>query len=182
MLQFIIQGRGGQGAQMAGEILAAAFFTEGKYVQAYATYGGARRGMPVSSFVRVDDSPIRLRCDIEHPNYILCFDQSLLFGNLLKGATEYTTVLINSVGDPSEFSHLTHSRVVTVDALAIAHAKNLGRIVNSVLVGAFAALLGAPAKDTLAEIVAKRSPVKVSENVNACLAGYEWVAKGVNSR
>lgn len=59
VLQFIVQGRGGQGAQKAGEILANIFFREGKYVQTYATYGGARRGTSVSSFIRVDDKLIR---------------------------------------------------------------------------------------------------------------------------
>ncbi len=61
MLEIIIQGRGGQGAQTAGNLLARAFFADGKYVQTFSTYGGARRGGPVSSFIRVDDQPIRQR-------------------------------------------------------------------------------------------------------------------------
>src|SRR3972149_5535456 len=65
MLQIVIHGRGGQGAQLAGNLLAMAFFAEGRQVQTFATYGGARRGTPVSSSIRVDDRPIRLRCDIE---------------------------------------------------------------------------------------------------------------------
>ena len=34
MLEILIQGRGGQGAQTAGNQLARAFFAEGKFVQA----------------------------------------------------------------------------------------------------------------------------------------------------
>ena len=49
MLQIMIQGRGGQGAQTAGNLLAMAFFDAGKQVQCFASYGGARRGTPVSS-------------------------------------------------------------------------------------------------------------------------------------
>ncbi|MBI2318822.1 MAG: 2-oxoacid:acceptor oxidoreductase family protein, partial [Betaproteobacteria bacterium] len=71
MLQFFIQGRGGQGAQTAGTILAQMFFQEGKEVLVYSTYGGARRGTPVSSSLRIDDKPIRMRCDIENPDAIL---------------------------------------------------------------------------------------------------------------
>ena len=44
VLQIIIQGRGGQGAQTAGNLLAMAFFAEGRQVQCFASYGGARRG------------------------------------------------------------------------------------------------------------------------------------------
>ncbi|HJP35196.1 MAG TPA: 2-oxoacid:acceptor oxidoreductase family protein, partial [Gammaproteobacteria bacterium] len=54
MLEIIIHGRGGQGAQTAGNLLAMAFFAEGKFIQSFATYGGARRGTPVSSFIRID--------------------------------------------------------------------------------------------------------------------------------
>src|SRR6266487_3997911 len=92
LLQIIIQGRGGQGAQTAGTLLAMAFFAEGRAVQSFATYGGARRGTPVSSFIRVDSRPIRVRCDIERAEAILCFDASLLEGRLLATARPDTQI------------------------------------------------------------------------------------------
>lgn len=177
MLQFIVQGRGGQGAQTAGEILAEAFFREGKYVQAYATYGGARRGAPVSSFIRVDDQPIRLRCDIENPDIIICFDPSLLTGPLLRGAAENTLLLINSAHSPDYFVTLGNYRVATVDAITVARTNQLGRIVNSALVGAFAGLLKKPQIDILIRVVQEKSPVKVEQNVQACLDGYRLMTR-----
>jgi len=42
---------------IASKILAAVYFLEGKYVQAFPAFGGA----PVAVFTRVDDVPIRLR-------------------------------------------------------------------------------------------------------------------------
>ncbi|KUO74499.1 MAG: hypothetical protein APF81_01860 [Desulfosporosinus sp. BRH_c37] len=177
MLQFIIQGRGGQGAQMAGDILANVFFREGKYVQAYATYGGARRGTAVSSFIRVDDQPIRLRCNIEDPDVIVCFDPSLLNDVLLKGATEDTLVLINSAQPPEYFTGLGKFRVVTIDAMAIAQENKLGRIVNTTLVGAVAGLLGRPTLQVLCEVVSDMSPVKVDQNVKSCEDGYKLTRK-----
>jgi len=52
LLQIIIQGRGDQGAQTAGSLLAVAFFTDGCEVQSFASYGGAstasKRGVPSS--------------------------------------------------------------------------------------------------------------------------------------
>src|SRR5512134_4005234 len=95
-LQIIIQGRGGQGAQLAGSVLAMAFFAEGREVQSFASYGGARRGTPVSSFIRVDDRPIRVRCDIERADAILCFDASLLAPPLLAAARPDTLIIVNS--------------------------------------------------------------------------------------
>ena len=96
MLQIIIQGRGGQGAQTAGNLLAMAFFAAGRQVQCFASYGGARRGTPVSSYLRVDDRPVRLRCDIERADAILCFDASLLEGRLLATAHAGTLIVVNS--------------------------------------------------------------------------------------
>ncbi len=179
MLQFIIQGRGGQGAQMAGNILAEMFFQEGRHVLAYATYGGARRGTPVSSLLRVDDKPIRMRCDIEHPDFIVFFDSSLLASSpLVKLATEKTLVLINSAFPAEEFSQLSHCRVVTIDAKRIARENRLGRIVNTTLVGALLGLSGYTNVELLKKVVGETSPVKAEENVAACLDGYRMGNEG----
>lgn len=55
VLEIRIQGRGGQGAQVACQMLAAAFFRSGRWVQAFAAYGGERRGAPVAASLRVDE-------------------------------------------------------------------------------------------------------------------------------
>jgi len=178
LLQLIVQGRGGQGAQMAGDILANVFFREGKHVQAFATYGGARRGTAVSSFIRVDDRPVRIRCGIENPDVIVCFDPSLLNDALLGGATENTLVVINSPKPAEHYKQLGKFKVVTVDAKAIAQSNQLGRIVNTTLVGAVVGLLGQPKVEVLREVVAEMSPVKIDQNVNACLDGYKLFEKG----
>jgi 2-oxoacid:acceptor oxidoreductase gamma subunit (pyruvate/2-ketoisovalerate family) len=179
MLQFIIQGRGGQGAQLAGKIMADMFFKEGKDVLVYATYGGARRGTPVSSSLRVDDKPIRMRCDIEHPDAIVCFDPSLLdSGTLLSGATGKTLVLINSSLPAEDFAHLGDFKVVTIDAKMIAKKHQLGRIVNTTLVGAALGLIGYENVDLLEKIVSETSPVKAENNVAACMEGYRVAREG----
>ncbi len=160
---------------MAGEVLATAFFQEGKYVQAYSTYGGARRGTPVSTFIRVDDDPVRERCDIEEPDAIICFDPSLLSPALLLGSRPDTVVLINSSRGPEEFADLGDLRVATIDALAVAQSNGLGRIVNSTLLGAFARVMGAPSIEVVAEVVRQVSPRKQDENVKSTRDGYELV-------
>ncbi len=177
MLQFKIQGRGGQGAQKAGEILAEAFFRENQYVQAYSTYGGARRGTPVTTFFRADEKPIRLRCDIENPDVIICFDPSLLNDALLKGATENTLVLINSTNSPEHFAGLGNYKVATIDAISMAQANQLGRIVNTTLVGAFAGLVKKPDIDILLQVIREVSPAKVEQNVKACLEGFSFATR-----
>lgn len=176
MLQIIIQGRGGQGAQTAGNLLASAFHAQGRHVQSFASYGGARRGTPVSSFIRADDRPVRVRCDIELADAILCFDASLLEGRLLAAAGPRTLIVVNSARSAAEFaSSLPGRRIVPIDGLAISRRNGLGRIVNSALLGAFARALGDPPMATLERTIRERSPRLVEENVAACEAGCRAV-------
>lgn len=174
MLEIVIQGRGGQGAQTAGNLLAATFFAAGAHVQSFATYGGARRGTPVSSFIRVDDRPIRVRCDIERADAILCFDATLLEGRLLAAADARTLIVVNSGRSRGDLARtLPRYRFVPVDAIAIARRTGLGRIVNSALLGAFACAVGQPPLPALQRTIRERSPRLVDENLAACAAGYE---------
>lgn len=173
MLEIIIQGRGGQGAQTAGNLLARAFFAEGKHIQVFATYGGARRGTPVSSFIRVDDKPIRRRCDIEHPQAILCFDASLLDKKLLAGVSKDTVIVVNSVKPAEEFSDYADCQFFSIDGFGVSQEHGLGRFINSTLLGAFASILKTPTIDSMRQTIAESAPVKTEENVSACIAGYE---------
>jgi pyruvate ferredoxin oxidoreductase gamma subunit len=175
VLQIIIQGRGGQGAQTAGNLLAAAFFAQGRQVQCFASYGGARRGTPVSSYLRVDDRPVRLRCDIECADAILCFDASLLEGRLLATAQAETLIVVNSARSREQFAQdLPGYRVIPVDGLAIARRNGLARIVNSALLGAFARALSAPSLETMERTLVEQAPKLHDENIAACEEGYSW--------
>jgi len=175
-LQIIIQGRGGQGAQLAGSLLAMAFFAEGREVQSFATYGGARRGTPVSSFLRVDDKPIRVRCDIERADALLVFDASLLEGRLLAAADHRTLIVVNSRRTAAQFAaDLPGYRVLPVDGIGVSQANGLGRIVNSALLGAFIRAIETPSLETLSRIVGEETPKKERENVAACIEGYRRI-------
>ena len=173
MLEIIIQGRGGQGAQTAGNLLAAAFHAQGLHVQCFASYGGARRGTPVNSYLRVDDRPVRVRCDIECANAILCFDASLLEGRLLASAGPDTLIVVNSARSAEEFSQrLPGRRIIPIDALTLSRQQGLGRIVNSALLGALACVIQAPSLPVLEQALVDNAPKQHDENVAACVAGY----------
>jgi pyruvate ferredoxin oxidoreductase gamma subunit len=165
MIEIVIQGRGGQGAQTAGNLLAAAFFAAGREVQCFASYGGARRGTAVSSFLRVDERPIRVRCDIERADAVLCFDASLLGPALL---------VVNSAQTRAEFARtLPGKQVIPIDGLAISRRHGLGRIVNSALLGALARALQAPTLAVLEATLTEHSPKLHDENVAACEEGWQ---------
>ena len=177
-----IHGRGGQGAVTAAEVLSVAAFNEGRHAQAFPTFGSERTGAPVVSFCRIDDRPIRLRCDIERADAILCFDASLLAGRLLASADAGTQIVVNSSRSRDEFARrYPDHRVVPIDGIAIARRHGLGRIVNSALLGALACALGAPGLRVLSRALVDEATKLHDENVAACEEGFRSVEASMQS-
>lgn len=174
-LEIILHGRGGQGAQVACQILADAFFRSGHWVQAFAAYGGERRGAPVRACLRVQDRPIHLRCDVERPHHAIVLDPTLLppAGNDL--VRPGGGVVVNSRMSPCGFMPLA-GRIVTVDATEIARRAGLGPIVATAAAGAFAGATGLLALETLVAAVEGGSPSKPAANVAACREAYHEAA------
>ncbi len=172
MREILILGRGGQGAQTAGNLLARAFFDKGQYVQTFATYGGARRGTPVMSSIRVDDRPIRVRSNIELADAMLCFDDSLLDQNFLKIADSDTLVVVNSSQPADAFSSLGDYNIVPVDGRKIARNNEMGKVINSTLLGAFVAVMEQPGIEAICEVIESNAPAKKEQNVAACREAF----------
>ena len=173
MRELMIVGRGGQGAQTAGIQLAQAYYSGGQYVQTFATYGGARRGTPVFSSLRVDEEPIRLRCDIERADALLVFDETLLDPMILARVNSETQIVVNSAKPASAFASLGDYNIATIDGLKIATKTGMGKVVNSALLGAFIAKLGNLDLETLCRVIEETAPVKHQENVASCRQAYE---------
>lgn len=78
MIEIRFHGRGGQGAVTSAELLALAAIEEGKYAQAFPSFGPERRGAPVLAFCRISDEPIKIRANIYEPDIVVVLDASLL--------------------------------------------------------------------------------------------------------
>src|SRR6187551_184869 len=97
MFQIRIHGRGGQGVVTAAELLSVAAFLEGRYAQAFPSFGSERTGAPVMAFCRIDDKPIRLREPVLEPDALIVQDCTLLHQvDLFAGLKPGGFVLLNS--------------------------------------------------------------------------------------
>ncbi|SEM06163.1 pyruvate ferredoxin oxidoreductase, gamma subunit [Syntrophus gentianae] len=90
MFEIRIHSRGGQGGVTASRLVALAAIHDGKDATACVFYGPQRRGAPVISFVRIDDSPIRIYSHIQEPDLVVVLDPSVMetidvFQRLKKG-------------------------------------------------------------------------------------------------
>lgn len=160
MLQIRIHGRGGQGVVTAAEMLSIAAFEQGRYAQAFPSFGSERTGAPVVAFCRIDDRPIRLREPILGPDVLIVQDPTLLHQvDVFQGLAADGFVLINSRRSFDELglgeiaARFRHERLITVPATQIA-LEHLGRpMPNAVLLGGFAALSGLISIDAVAHAI-----------------------------
>jgi 2-oxoacid:acceptor oxidoreductase gamma subunit (pyruvate/2-ketoisovalerate family) len=180
MIEVRIHGRGGQGAVIASKVLADAVFREGRYVQSFPSFGVERRGAPVAAFTRIDETPVRLRCQIYNPDHVMVLDPSLMqVVDVTAGLKPGGWVLINSEQPPKAFKLPTEFRVATVDANAIAVKYRLGSrtapIVNTAILGAFAHITGIVSLDAVSKAVREAVPSKKDDNVAATGEAYAAV-------
>ncbi len=179
MIEVKISGRGGQGAVLASQILASAFFEKGWYVQSFPSFGAERRGAPVSAFLRVDSKEITLRYSVQHPDWIVLFDSNLL-GNpmVMAGSAEKTSVLVNT-SHHKGLGLKTGKSLFVVDATAIAEDLSLKTtsfsIVNTAMVGAFARASGLLDLQSIERAIGQQVPVKKESNVAAAKKAFEDV-------
>jgi 2-oxoisovalerate/pyruvate ferredoxin oxidoreductase gamma subunit len=173
MRELRIHGRGGQGAVVASKVLAAALYREGKSVQAFPAFGVERRGAPVTAFLRVSEGAINLRCEITEPDDCVVLDATLMRGiEVTQGLKPAGSILINTDRPPEAFADLAKLFTVTlVDASFIARKHGLGSktqpLVNTAILGAFAAASGMVGLDSICVSIAEAVRIKTDQNVEA---------------
>lgn len=183
MFQVRLHGRGGQGTVTAAELLSVAAFLEGKFAQAFPSFGSERMGAPVMAFCRIADAQIRLREPVMDPDALLVQDATLLHSvEVFQGLRPEGYVLINTgksleqLGLDSLCARLPHGHVRTVAAteLALAH---IGRpIPNAALLAGFSALTGAVGLPAIERALRDRFEGRVADaNVAAATAAFAVV-------
>jgi pyruvate ferredoxin oxidoreductase gamma subunit len=185
MFQIRIHGRGGQGVVSGAEMLSVAAFLEGRYAQAFPSFGSERMGAPVMAFCRIDDKEIRLREPVLEPDALIIQDQTLLHQvDLFNGLPARGYILLNSTKSFDELGlgafarGVKHYRLCTLPASELA-LKHVGRPVpNAALLGGFAAITGVI---TLASVVAairqKFPPAVAEKNVAAATEAFAIASK-----
>jgi pyruvate ferredoxin oxidoreductase gamma subunit/2-oxoisovalerate ferredoxin oxidoreductase gamma subunit len=173
MRELRIHGRGGQGAVIASKLLASALFHEGKSVQSFPAFGVERRGAPVTAFLRFATEPILLRCEVTNPDDLVVLDPTLIGAiDVTAGLKPGGGILINSEDPPESYDKLVKRfRVATVDASAIAREFRLGSktqpIVNTAILGAFAAFLGQVSLEAVCDAIREDIPQRPEDNIAA---------------
>ncbi len=190
MLQVRIHGRGGQGVVTAAELLAAAAFVEGRYAQAFPSFGSERTGAPVVAFCRIDDRPIRTREPIVAPDALIVQDVTLVHQvELFGGLRDDGYILLNTsrtfeeLGLQELIERFRPERLVVLPATEIA-LEHIGRpLPNAVLLAGFAALSGAVSVESVVTAIEERfNPGVAAANVAAARAAAAVIAEQLAAR
>ena len=176
MIEIRIHGRGGQGAVMAGGILATALVLEGKHVIAIPSFGFERRGAPVASFLRFDERPIRQMTNIYHPDCVLCIDPTVgRAANIFDGIREHAVWVQTSAKALAELQFPAQVETVGLcDAVSIALAIFKRSITNTIMLGALAKATGFVSLDALRAAVQDSDfrDAGLRQNLEALECGY----------
>ena len=170
MIEIRIHGRGGQGNVAAAELLSIAAFQDGKFAQAFPSFGAERIGAPVQAFVRIDDRKIRTREDVRTPDYLIVQDEFLIDTvPVLDGLKPDGLIVINSDRKPEDLNIKTTASIETIAATDIA-LEIIGRpIPNAVMIGAFCSVTGLVSLDAVQAAIMGKFPGRVGENNVAAL-------------
>ena len=170
MIEVRFHGRGGQGAVTSAELMAQAAIAEGKYAQAFPSFGPERRGAPLQAFLRISDAPIRLREKIYEPDVVVVLDPALVAtGNVKAGLKAGGVMVINSsksmtaVKDECGFA----GRTALVDATKIAQEEMGVPITNTTMLGALIRAAGLVEKDSMKDPLTVRFGRIAQKNINA---------------
>ncbi len=180
MFQVRLHGRGGQGVVTAAELLSIAGFSEGRYAQAFPSFGSERTGAPVVSFCRLDSKEIRLREPILAPDAVIVQDPTLFHAiDVFQGLKPNGYVLINSLkpleelGVAEQLQSLPREHIRGVNATELAR-RHVGKPVpNAALLGGFAAISGQISLASVEKAITSKFPEKIAEgNIEAARAAY----------
>jgi pyruvate ferredoxin oxidoreductase gamma subunit len=167
------------------EMLSVAAFLEGRYAQAFPSFGSERMGAPVMAFCRIDDREIRLREPVMAPDALIIQDPTLLHQvDLFNGLSPHGYILLNStrafeaLGLTEFLRKFRAERVCTLPATEIA-LKHVGRAVPNVpLLAGFAAISGQLRLQSVVSAIRDKFPGPLAEmNVAAAEEAYAIVNK-----
>ncbi len=176
MIEIRFHGRGGQGAVTSAELLALAAIGEGKYAQAFPSFGPERRGAPVVAFCRISDQPIRIRANVNEPDIVVVLDASLLkIVNVAAGLKSTGLIVTTSKDSPEEVKSILNikNQIGVVDAVKIAMEVLGLTITNTTMLGSLVKASGLVKKESFVPPFQERFGRIAGKNISAFDRAYQ---------
>jgi Pyruvate/2-oxoacid:ferredoxin oxidoreductase gamma subunit len=176
--ELLLTGMGGQGVQLAAQVVARGAALEGKHVLLFGVYGGAMRGMNTDGTVVVGDAPIQSPPLVSRAWSAIAMHDKF-WAPVAPKLRPGGVVLVNESTFAAPLDENVY-RVFRVPATEV--AASLGNELGGsmVMVGAYAALTGLVGVDALVDGMRESIPAyrkqHIAANEAAIRAGDELVA------
>ncbi len=176
--ELLVTGIGGQGVQLAAQVLARGATFEGSYVMLFGVYAGAMRGMNTDATVVIGDEPLLSPPLISHTWSAIGMHDKF-WAPIARKLREDALVLVN---DATFETALDESRYRVLRVPATDLADELGNPLGGsmVMAGAYAAISGLVGLDALLDGMRASIPPyrtqHIAANETAINTGYAWGA------
>ena len=174
--EVLLTGIGGQGVQLAAQVLARGATVEGRHVLLFGVYGGAMRGMNTDGTVVVGDGPLQSPPLVSHAWAAIAMHDRY-WAPVEPKVRDGGLVLVNDATFETALGD--RYRVVRVPASEIAAELGNDLGASMVMVGAFAGLTGLDGIDAAVEGMRQSIPSyrtqHVAANEVALRAGFDRV-------
>jgi Pyruvate/2-oxoacid:ferredoxin oxidoreductase gamma subunit len=174
--ELLLTGIGGQGVQLAAQVIARGATLEGKSVMLFGVYAGAMRGMNTDATVVIGDGPLQAP-PIVSRSWSAIGMHDKFWGPVAAKLAEGALVLVNDETFETPLDETAY-RVVRVPATNT--ATELGNPLGGsmVMAGAYAAISGLVGLDALLEGMRQSIPSYRTQHIAAnevvLRAGHEW--------
>ena len=176
MIAVRIHGRGGQGAVTSSELMALAAISEGKYAQAFPSFGPERRGAPLQAYLRISDNPIFRREEVSFPSIVVVIDPALLANPAVPvGLRPEGVMVVNTNLDFAAIKQTCgfQGRIAKVDANLIAEQELGVTITNTTMLGALLKAAAPVKLESLRGPIENRFGAMAEKNMKALMRAFE---------
>jgi len=181
--ELLMTGIGGQGVQLATQVIARALTLEGRYVMSMGTYAGSMRGANTDTSLVFADAPISTPPIVARAWSAIAMHHRF-WGDMKSRLADGGLLLANApvVERDSDIDRFNY-----IEIPAIAIATNLGTVLGAgmVMIGAYAKITNSVSIDALREAMAQSLPPyrqkHAPSNIAMLEAGYAHVAQPLHS-
>jgi 2-oxoglutarate ferredoxin oxidoreductase subunit gamma len=169
--EVLIAGLGGQGVQLAGDILARSCAREGKKVSVLPSYGAEARGTLIRSEVVISEEEI-IYPGVLEPDLFVAFSQEA-YDHFLPMLHRGTVVLYDPASVTPSHAESSPTEQYPVPAIDTATALGNAKAANVVMLGALAASSELISRSALEQISSKGSEARRERSIKALERGFE---------
>jgi 2-oxoglutarate ferredoxin oxidoreductase subunit gamma len=178
--ELLLAGLGGQGVQLAGDILARACTQAGSQVSVLPSYGAEARGTLIRTEVVISDEQI-LYPGVLEPDIFVAFSQEA-YDRFAPILTDETTVIYDSASVTPATGNRPKARHYALAAMEAASEAGNAKAANMVMLGAMAVHSQMIPLEALKQILSEGPASRAQTSTRALEMGFELAKEQLEER